>query len=75
MSNLSLRLIPSNLRRSCFVLDGIKSRTRNVHKVPSLQYPIEEGLGNFLPPLALKTVVEYQQGLLDRLNEEVKGSW
>lgn len=72
MSNLSLRLIPSNLRRSCFFLDGIKSRTRNVHKVPPLQYPIEKGLGKFLPPLALKTVVEYQQGLLDRLNEEVK---
>ncbi|KAI0347001.1 manganese and iron superoxide dismutase [Trametopsis cervina] len=36
---------------------------------------MEEGLGEFLPPQALKVVAEeYQQGLLDRLNEEVAGT-
>ena len=33
-------------------------------------------MGSFLPPPALKLVAEdYQQGLLDRLNEEVKGAF
>lgn len=32
-------------------------------------------MGDFLPPHALKMIAEeYQQGLLDRLNDEVKGA-
>jgi len=32
-------------------------------------------MGDFLPPAALKTIaLEYQQGLLDRLNDEVRGT-
>jgi hypothetical protein len=33
-------------------------------------------MGDFLSPAALKVIAEdYQQGLLDRLNEQVKGKW
>jgi len=39
-----------------------------------LPYNIEDGLGDFLSPEALHMIaVEYQQGLLTRLNEQVKG--
>ena len=32
-------------------------------------------MGDFLSPAALKVVaVDYQQGLLDRLNEQIKGA-
>jgi Fe-Mn family superoxide dismutase len=47
---------------------------RGIHQLKELSYDIEKGLGDFLPPPALKTVaVDYQQGLLDRLNDEVRG--
>ncbi|KIL68173.1 hypothetical protein M378DRAFT_158708 [Amanita muscaria Koide BX008] len=47
--------------------------TRGLHQRRALLYKLEDGLGEFLPPPALKTVaVDWQQGLLDRLNEEVK---
>jgi superoxide dismutase, Fe-Mn family len=50
-------------------------QSRQVHNRLQLPYPIEKGLGDFLPPAALKVVAEdYQQGLLDRLNEEVAGA-
>ena len=67
-----LRLVSTNSRPS-FVL---KSRlgTRNVHKRIPLPYPISNGLGKFLPPEALRTLVEYQDGLLSRLNEEIRGT-
>ncbi|KAK7471048.1 hypothetical protein VKT23_002463 [Stygiomarasmius scandens] len=46
---------------------------RALHYAPSLRTRVEQGLGNFLPPPAYKVVaVDYQQGLLQRLNEEVK---
>ena len=45
------------------------------HTSRPLPYPIENGIGDFLPPAALKTLaVDYQQGLLDRLSELVKGA-
>lgn len=48
---------------------------RSIHFRRELPYPIEEGLGDFLPPSALKTIaVDYQDGLLQRLNDEVKGT-
>lgn len=32
-------------------------------------------MGDFLPPAALKVIAEdYQQGLLDRLNDQIKGA-
>ena len=40
-----------------------------------LPYNVEDGMGDFLPPAALKLIAEdYQQGLLDRLNEQIKGA-
>ncbi|CAL1702066.1 unnamed protein product [Somion occarium] len=49
--------------------------SRCLHSRKELSYPIEGGLGDFLPPAALKMIaVDYQQGLLDRLNDEVKNT-
>ncbi|KAL0949824.1 hypothetical protein HGRIS_009860 [Hohenbuehelia grisea] len=49
--------------------------TRNLHKRRELPYPIAEGLGSFLPPQALQVVgIDYQNGLLERLNEEIRGT-
>ena len=40
-----------------------------------LPYKIEDGMGDFLPPAALMVIAEdYQQGLLDCLNEKIKGA-
>ncbi|KAF8265576.1 hypothetical protein EI94DRAFT_1588428 [Lactarius quietus] len=48
---------------------------RNIHVRVPLPYKIEHGMGDFLPPAALKVIAEdYQQGLLDRLNEQIKGT-
>ena len=72
ISNMAscFRLVSTNSRTSF-----LRSRlgTRNVHGPIPLQYPIAGGLGKFLPPAALQTLVEYQDGLLSRLNEEVRG--
>ena len=67
-----LRLVSINSRPSSV----LKSRlgTRNIHKRIPLPYPIRGGLGKFLPQPALETLVEYQDGLLSRLNEEVRGT-
>ncbi|KAG8719388.1 hypothetical protein FRC08_002931 [Ceratobasidium sp. 394] len=47
--------------------------TRQLHERRALEYPIEDGLGDFLTPEGLKLIaVEWQEGLLERLNEEVK---
>ena len=46
----------------------------SLHQRRALEYPLENGLGNFLTPEGLKTIaVDWQEGLLDRLNEEVRG--
>ncbi|KAG6896674.1 hypothetical protein C0992_006747 [Termitomyces sp. T32_za158] len=74
MSGFSLRLASSNIPRCSLTI--LRSRvSRSIHTRRSLPYPIEGGLGKFLPPEALKVVaVDYQEGLLKRLNEEVRGS-
>ena len=76
MSAFALRAAASTSRaarvtsvcaRSCRI------RSRALHQRKELSYPIEEGLGTFLPPAALKMIeVDYQQGLLDRLNDQVR---
>ncbi|CAE6439320.1 unnamed protein product [Rhizoctonia solani] len=44
-----------------------------LHARRELEYPIDEGLGEFLTPQGLRTIaVDWQEGLLNRLNEEVK---
>ncbi|KII95965.1 hypothetical protein PLICRDRAFT_694070 [Plicaturopsis crispa FD-325 SS-3] len=79
-SSIGLRLAAasSSRRASAAVSASQWSRLpqrRCVHKRRPLPYPIEQGLGNFLPPNALKTVaVDFQEGLLDRLTDEVKGT-
>ena len=53
---------------------GLQSR-RTIHVRVPLPYKVEDGLGDFLSPAALKVIAEdYQQGLLDRLNEQIKGA-
>ena len=48
---------------------------RGIHVRVPLPYNVEDGMGDFLPPAALKLIAEdYQQGLLDRLNEQIKGA-
>lgn len=48
---------------------------RSVHTRPPLEYDLDEGLPPFLSPEALKTIaIDYQDGLLERLNDEVRGT-
>ncbi|KNZ71712.1 Putative 37S ribosomal protein S26A, mitochondrial [Termitomyces sp. J132] len=78
MSGLGLRLTSSSAARCSSAVLRFQLRprgSRSIHKRKTLPYPIEGGLGNFLPPEALKVVaVDYQEGLLKRLDEEVRGS-
>ncbi|KAG7445912.1 uncharacterized protein BT62DRAFT_142445 [Guyanagaster necrorhizus] len=74
----TLRLCVNALRSSCSRprrLQYACLTARNAHTRVPLRYPIEAGLGEFLPPVALKVVaVDYQDGLLRQLNEETRGS-
>lgn len=46
----------------------------SLHRRRELEYPLENGVGDFLTPKGLHTIaVEWQEGLLQRLNDEVKG--
>ncbi|KAH7344877.1 Manganese/iron superoxide dismutase [Rhizoctonia solani] len=48
-------------------------RPVGLHARRDLEYPIEGGLGEFLTPEGLRTIaIDWQEGLLDRLNEEIK---
>lgn len=50
-------------------------QARNAHSRLPPPYSVENGMGDFLPPASLKMIAEdYQQGLLDRLNDEVRGA-
>ena len=65
------RLSPSPLSHCA----GPRGSPRNVHTVPNLRHDIEEGIGGFLSPKAFRLLaVEYQGGLLSRLNDLVKGN-
>lgn len=71
MNGLSIRAVSRHSRN--FRLRGVR---RHLHTAKPLPYPVEEGLGDFLPPAALKTIgLEYQQGLLERLSEQVHGAF
>src|ERR1700733_12551779 len=72
--NTGLRLA-SSLSRSACARPCVRPRIkRNYHQLETLPYPIENGLGDFLPPAALKVVaIDYQAGLLQQLNEELRG--
>ncbi|PPQ68773.1 hypothetical protein CVT24_007715 [Panaeolus cyanescens] len=45
---------------------------KDIRQLLSTYLEFEGGLGKFLPPQALKTLTEYQDGLLERLNEEIR---
>ena len=71
MNGLSIRAVSRHSRNF-----RLRSVRRHLHTAKPLPYPIEEGLGDFLPPAALKTIgVEYQEGLLERLSEQVHGAF
>jgi hypothetical protein len=82
MSNLGLRLAASKSSRTTAALYAstcikrVPLDVRRLHQRRALLYHIEDGLGDFLPPAALKVVaVDFQEGLLERLNEEVRGKF
>ncbi|KAH6915275.1 Manganese/iron superoxide dismutase [Coprinopsis sp. MPI-PUGE-AT-0042] len=72
-SALRLRMLSSSLRTNSSIPRS-RLLSRKLHQRRPLLYSMEDGLGNFLPPAALRTAVEWQEGLLQRLNEEVKGT-
>ncbi|KAI0637696.1 Manganese/iron superoxide dismutase [Trametes polyzona] len=78
MSSIGLRLAASTsraARHAAVRAQACRVQSRELHRRKELSYPIEEGLGTFLPPPALKMIAEdYQQGLLDRLNDQVRGT-
>lgn len=69
-----LRIVSSNSSKQVSAFGSLKLKwgTRSVHRIKQLPYPVEGGLGKFLPPDALRTLVEYQEGLLERLNNELR---
>jgi superoxide dismutase, Fe-Mn family len=72
-SRLAYRLVSSS-RQAVRAFAVARVQARHAHNLRTLEYPVEGGLGDFLPPNVLKTVaVDWQQGLLQRLSEEIKG--
>lgn len=66
-------MIRTRIARS-IVRTTIGGTTRGVHSRVPLPYPIEEGIPQFLSPTALKTIaVDWQQGILERLTDQVRG--
>ena len=78
MSSFALRAAASTsraVRTASLSAHSCRVWSRALHKRKELRYPVEEGLGDFLPPQSLKMIAEdYQQGLLDRLNDHVRGA-
>ncbi|KAI0079739.1 manganese and iron superoxide dismutase [Panus rudis PR-1116 ss-1] len=71
MSTLCSRLLASSRAAPRALAFRPLIHSRRIHNLKDLPYDVEEGLGDFLPPPALKMIaIEYQQGLLDRLNDE-----
>lgn len=47
---------------------------RHYHSVPASRFNVEAGLGGFMSPKTLQTVSQdWQEGLLNRLNDVVRG--
>ena len=68
--------LPVNWQHSAVVRTTLPWSTsrRTIHVRVPLPYKVEDGMGDFLSPAGLKVIAEdYQQGLLDRLNEQIKG--
>ena len=80
MNSASLRLVSSSRASALSAWKSTKcprqlwGARRHLHTRKELPYKVEEGLGNFMSPRTLKMVSEeYQQGLLDRLNQLFPG--
>ncbi|KAL4082033.1 hypothetical protein V8B97DRAFT_2020527 [Scleroderma yunnanense] len=76
MTSPASRMVSSSSRS---ILTASRSRQRcllarrNLHTRKELPYKVEDGLGDFMSPRTLQMVaVEYQQGLLDRLNDHLR---
>ncbi|KAA1466026.1 hypothetical protein DENSPDRAFT_862199 [Dentipellis sp. KUC8613] len=83
MSAFGLRIASASKARpvrlaSCSWSQASRLRSfpaRHIHTRLPLPYNVEDGMGEFLTPEGLKLIaVDYQQGLLDRLNDAVKGT-
>jgi hypothetical protein len=77
MSNIRFLTPSARWARTMLFMSSVRPRwcTRGLHNRRALLYKLEDGLGDFLPPPALKSIaVDWQQGLLERLNDEVKGT-
>lgn len=79
MVPLGLRLGASSSRGVARLVPACKHgrwiRIRQFHQRKGLPYPIEHGLGEFLTADSLKIIAEdYQGGLLERLNDQVRGT-
>ncbi|CDO74139.1 hypothetical protein BN946_scf185043.g189 [Trametes cinnabarina] len=78
MSSSALRLASSTSRAARLALvrtQACRVPSRALHRRKELSYPLEGGLGKFLPPHTLQMIaVDYQQGLLDRLNDLIRGT-
>lgn len=83
MASIALRLASTSARKIARFPTPSLSQTkrtrltprRNLHTRTPLPYDIDNGLGDFLTPQALRMIaIDYQQGLLDRLNEQVHGA-
>ncbi|KAH9843730.1 uncharacterized protein C8Q71DRAFT_11812 [Rhodofomes roseus] len=79
MLPLGLRLGATSSRGAARLVPACKHgrwvRSRKYHERKALPYPIENGLGKFLSPASLKVIAsDYQNGLLDRLNDQVRGT-
>lgn len=73
-SNCVLRT--SRLTTQQSTLNALCSQRRRLHQPVGLPYDASEGLGRFMSAETLQVVaVDYQKGLLKRLDDEVKGEW
>ncbi|BGP16422.1 hypothetical protein JCM10213_004022 [Rhodosporidiobolus nylandii] len=72
----SLRSLPSARTWSRPAAAAVAASSRRaLHQRVPLPYPTEQGIPGFLSPEALRTVaVDWQQGVLDRLNQLVRGT-
>ncbi|GAA5983569.1 hypothetical protein JCM11641_007287 [Rhodosporidiobolus odoratus] len=73
----SLRSLPTArvLSRPSSALSSSLPSFRSLHQRVPLPYTTEQGIPGFLSPSALRTVaVDWQQGVLDRLNTLVRGT-
>jgi superoxide dismutase, Fe-Mn family len=71
LSRLAVRSTAASARK--YAQTGLAVRL--LHRLPRYHFDVDQGMGDFLTPAGLKALaVEYQTGLLDRINEIVQGA-